>query len=516
MTPLSPIDWIVCLAYLALVAGLALGSMVGQRDNEDYFVGGRRMNWLAVGVSLFATSFSSISFLGLPQRGAYRDFSFYLTILLIPLLITPLLWFFFVPLYVRLRVSSGYEYLQRRFNVTVRRTGSLLYCGYALGWMGAMLYAIALTLSSVMRLNESQYYLTLVGLGVFATAYTAVGGLRAVVWTDVLQAITLGVAVLVILLLAVSGISGGWSGLWGLGAEHGRWTMIHLNANPLAAENFTAANSAYTAIAFSMFMYLPGYAVAQNMIQRYVCTGGLREARGVVVLSAVINAGLGFLFLLLGVALFAFFVQPGGLGMPLLEKEDQILPYFVSTHAAGTGLTGLMLAGLFAAAMSTIDSGINGVASVVVYDWLGGKNLSLMGSRSLTMGLGALVIVAALLAPLLGDNVIDIINTIAGTSLGALMAVFLLGMFAPRANAPGVMIGLAAAAASLIAVIAETDIPKWWYGAFTIFPTLLVGILASRFFAPPSADSLIGTVWTMRGSDKGQSRTEESGADDNQ
>ena len=131
--------------------------MRGQRDNEDYFVGGRRMNWLAVGISMFATSFSSISFLGLPQRGAFQDFSFYLTILLIPLLITPLLWFFFVPLYVRLRVSSGYAYLRLRFNPTVQRVGSLLYCGYALGWMGAMLYAIALTLKSVMDLNDTQY-----------------------------------------------------------------------------------------------------------------------------------------------------------------------------------------------------------------------------------------------------------------------------------------------------------------------------------------------------------------------
>ncbi|MCH5375486.1 MAG: hypothetical protein JJ992_16065 [Planctomycetes bacterium] len=279
MSRLSLMDWIVCFAYLAVVGGLALGSMRGQRNNEDYFVGGRRMNWLAVGVSMFATSFSSISFLGLPQRGAYQDFSFYLTILLIPLLITPLLWFFFVPLYVRLQVSSGYAYLRLRFNPSVQRIGSLLYCGYALGWMGAMLYAIALTLRSVMDLNETQYLATLIGLGVFATAYTAVGGLRAVIWTDVLQAVTLGAAVVVILLLAVSGIAGGWDALWSIGAQHHRWTMIHLARDPLAVENFTAGNSVYTAVAFSVFMYLPGYAVAQNMIQRYVCTGGLRQAQ---------------------------------------------------------------------------------------------------------------------------------------------------------------------------------------------------------------------------------------------
>lgn len=492
---LSLVDWIVCLAYLASVFALAVGSMRGQRNNEDYFVGGRRMNWWAVGISMFATSFSSISFLGLPQRGAYRDFSFYLTILLIPLLITPILWFFFVPLYVRLRISSGYAYLGLRFGPVVQRAGSLLYCGYALGWMGAMLYAIALTLKSVMQLSEPQYLATLIGLGVFATAYTAVGGLRAVVWTDVLQALTLGVAVVVVLLLAVSGIRDGWRGLWEIGGEHGRWTMFHLDARLLAAENFTSASSVYTAVAFSVFMYLPGYAVAQNMIQRYVCTGGLGQARGVVLLSGLINAGLGLLFLLVGVALFAYYAQAGGAGMPVLESEDQILPHFVSQQATGYGLLGLMLAGLFAAAMSTIDSGINGVASVVVYDWLGGADLSLRASRVLTVVLGALVIAAALAAPWLGNNVIDIINTIAGTLLGALLAVFLLGMFSRRSNGPGVLVGLAVGAACLVAVIVTTDIPKWWYGAFTVFPTLMAGAAASRWFAPPPPEALRETLW---------------------
>ncbi len=148
------------------------------------------------------------------------------------------MWFFFIPLYARLRVSSGYQYLRLRFGPWVQRVASLLYCGYALGWMGAMLYAIALTLQGVMDLSSTQYLWTLVGLGAFATAYTAVGGLRAVVWTDVLQAATLGGAVVVILLLAVSRIDGGWSGLWEIGSQEGRFRVFHMESNPLALENF--------------------------------------------------------------------------------------------------------------------------------------------------------------------------------------------------------------------------------------------------------------------------------------
>lgn len=501
MNQLSTIDWIVCLAYLTIVVGLAVWSMRGQEDNEDYFVGGRRMNWLAVGTSMFATSFSAISFLGLPQRGAYQDFSFFLVILGIPVIITPLLWYFFVPLYARLKVSSGYQYLRQRFGPSVQRVGSLLYCCYALGWMGAMLYAITVTVQGVMGLDSMQYYVTLVGLGAFATAYTAVGGIRAVIWTDVLQAVTLAGAIIIALLLAVGRIEGGWNGLWEIGNEHGRFTLFHLDANALATSNFTEPNSVFSAAAFVLFMYLPGYAVAQNMIQRYVCAGSMERGRAVVALSAAVNVGLGFLFMLVGVAVFAFYSQPGGEVLPALANQDQILPYFLSSEAAGTGLVGLLLAGLFAAAMSTIDSGINGVASVVVYDWLDGRQLPLRSSRALTVVLGGLVVLAALIVPGLGDNVIDIIMTVAGTMLGGLMAVFLLGMFAPRANSAGALLGLATGAVCLLLVITATSIPKWWYGAFTIFPTLLVGIIASRFFAPPDDEALSATLWHQAAND---------------
>ena len=157
MGRLNFVDWAICGGYLAVVFGLAIWSARSQRDNEDYFLGGRRMNWFVVGLSMFATSFSSISFLGLPQRGAYQDFSYYVTILFIPLVITPILWWLFVPLFVRLKVTSGYEDLQLRFSRSVRRIGSLFYCAYAIGWMGTLLYAIALTLQAVMDLSHAEY-----------------------------------------------------------------------------------------------------------------------------------------------------------------------------------------------------------------------------------------------------------------------------------------------------------------------------------------------------------------------
>jgi SSS family solute:Na+ symporter len=235
---LSLLDWIVCGGYFVLIAIVNLVRLkFRNRTEEDYFVGGRHMNWVAVGISMFATGFSSVSFLGLPQRGAYQDFSYYLTILLIPLLIAPILCMFFVPLFVNLRVSSGYEYLRLRYGVAVQRIGSLFYCCYAIGSMGAMLYAVSLTMKGVLNLTASQYLIMLIGLGLFTTIYTAAGGLGAVVWTDVFQSLTLGLAAVTVLYLAISGIAGGWSGFWEIGSQHNKFTIIHAELLAPTAES---------------------------------------------------------------------------------------------------------------------------------------------------------------------------------------------------------------------------------------------------------------------------------------
>jgi SSS family transporter len=498
MTRIGGWDATICVVYLGVVFLLAVISARGQQDNEDYFVGGRRMNWWVVGISMFATSFSSLSFLGLPQRGAYQDFSFYVTILCIPLVITPILWFLFIPLYTRLQVSSGYEYLGRRFGVAAQRIGSLLYCTYALLWMGIMLYAIAITLQVVLGLSDEGYRAALIGVGAFATIYTVLGGLKAVIWTDVLQAVVLGGSVLLVIALAISRIEGGWSSFYAVASAHEKFRLVQLELPPLAGANFSSPTSLYSAIAVGLFMYLPGYTVAQNMIQRYVCCGSRAAGRGVVLLSAGINTVLGFLFLLVGTALFVFYVQQGG-GLPVegveLRREDQILPYFVATELSGFGLVGLILAGLFAAAMSTIDSGVNGVSSVIVFDWLGGRQLPLRISRGLTAGLGLIVILAALYVDSREDNLIDVITAVAGTALGMLMSVYLLGMLVPRANMYGTLCGVVAGGVALSIAHWSVQVPVQWLGLFSMVPTFVAGWAASWLFAPPSAESLAGTLW---------------------
>lgn len=488
MSALGPIDWTVFVGYLAVIFGIGLWFARRQKDSEDYFVGGRRMNWLAVGMSLFAAGFSSVSFVALPREAAYQDYHFLITILFIPLVITPILWWIFVPLYIRLGVTSVYEYLEIRFHRGLRRTGTLLFAGYAIGWMGSMLYALGLILQAVTGLNDTQMAWTIVALGLFTVAFTALGGVKAVIWTDVLQSLTLGGSILLVLFLSLGRIDGGWNTVSALAREHNKFQMFDLTPDLARRDTF------YAACAFALFMYLPGYTVSQVTVQRYVATGSLARARRSLAINAVVVAATCSFFFLVGTTLFAFYHQPGAAGFPALPREDQILSYFVSTQFPRVGMVGLMLAGLFAAAMSSLDGGINSLTAVVAYDWLSGRSLSVGAGRLLSTVFGLAVIGAGLAAPYLGQHVIGIITMIAGTFLGLLLGVYLLGMFVPRANTPGAMAGLLAGVTCFLAVWTLTDVPHWWYGATTCFPSFFVGWMASYAFPPPPPATRVALV----------------------
>ena len=488
----NAIDWTIFFGYLGIIFAVGLWFARQQETNEDYFVGDRKMNWLAVGISLFATAFSSISFVAYPREAAYETFQFFIAILFIPLVITPILWWWFVPLYVRLGVISIYEYLEIRFHPVLRKLGTLLFAGYAIGWMGSMLYAVGLILQVVLGLSDAGLMWTLVGTGLFATFYTAIGGVKAVIWTDVLQTVVLGGGTIVVFLLALGQIDGGWEAVLAIGQAHNKFEMFNF------APELQSRGTFYAACAFGLFMYLPGYTASQVTGQRYVCMSSLAEARRALLLHALVVTFVVLMFFVLGVTLFAYYSQHDGL--PVLERQDQIMPLFVVNVLHGIGLVGLLVAGLFAAAMSTIDSGINSLTAVVVCDWLAGRKPGVGFSRMLCALFGVAIVAASLLAPYLGENVIGIITTVASTFLGLLLGIYLLGMFVRRANTGGAVLGLLAGISCFGTVLTMTDVPNWWYGLFTILPTFAVGWMASYLFPAPRSEQLRGLAYCQTSS----------------
>src|SRR5262245_34748060 len=193
MPSMGFLDWVICVAAVVLMVVQGWWVSGAQKTTDDYFVGGRQMGWLAVGLSMFAATFSPLSFVGLPREAAYDNYHLYLAILFIPLVVAPLAGWLFVPLYHRLQVTSAYEYLERRFDWRLRRAGSFLMGLYLLAWLGSMLYAVGLIVQIALGLDETARIMTMIILGAGTTAYTTLGGYKAAVWTNVLKSAFLAV-----------------------------------------------------------------------------------------------------------------------------------------------------------------------------------------------------------------------------------------------------------------------------------------------------------------------------------
>lgn len=494
MLRLSGIDWAVFGVHLAVVFLIGAYFARRQRTTDDYFIGGRRMRWWAVGTSIFATSFSSVSFVALPREGAFEDYHFLVAILFIPLVITPVLWYFFVPLFVRLKETSMYAYLETRFDRRIRKIGTLLFGGYAIGWMGTMLYAMGVIIQAVLGLSDAVFIWVVVGIGLFATVYTLVGGFEAVVWTDALQGVTLAACMIVVLMLALQKIEGGFAGVLEAGAANEKFDMFNM------AFDFSERRSFLTAAAYGLFLYLPGYTASQVMAQRYISMPSLADARRALVINAVVNPIVALLFIFTGTTLFAFYHQPGASGFPVLPNPDQLLPYFMSAELAVVGLTGLVVAGLFGAAMSSVDSGINSLAAVIVHDWLPNRVGDVRFSRVLSGVFGMCITLAALLMPYVGSFVIEMLTKVVGTFLGLLLALYLMGMFLSRSTSRGALAGLTAGGLAVVIAWNLEGIAHWWYGGIALAVTLIVATLTTFFpgGTVPVTDSQRGTASAPR------------------
>ncbi len=510
MATLSLLDWVICFGYLVIVFAMGLWFARGQHTNEDYFVGGRKMHWLPIGLSVFAGTFSSLSFVGLPREAAYDDYHLLLAILFIPFVVMPIVGWLFIPLFFRLGLISAYEYLDRRFSRPVRLLASALYTFYTIGWMGNLLLAVGVILQTVLQLTESQMAWMLVAIGLFATFYTAIGGVKAVVWTDAMQAFALGGGMLIVLICGVGQLDGGWNALWQVGSQHDKFAMFHMEYDITHILDSERIN-VFSACAFGFFVYLAGHAVAFTAVQRYVSMPDIKSARRALVVNGAMVAVVCLLFFMVGTMVFVYYQQAlppdavAGSGFPELARQDQLVPHFVMTVIPYPGLVGLLLAGLFAAAMSSIDSGINSLTATVVCDVLAGKQMPLRLSRILCILFGIAAIATSLVLQRWGGNVFDIIMTIAGTFLGLLLGIFLLGMFSTRANTAGAVIGLLGGSLTLFAA-SKFNVSHWWYGAFSSIPTIVIGYLASYSFAAPPENKLQGLTFSWTGSPRGVSK----------
>jgi SSS family solute:Na+ symporter len=470
-TLFSPLNFVVLFAYFAAMVAIGLRLAGKQRTTEDYFLAGRRMPWLAVAMSMFASLTSAVTYMGLPAL-AYKENVGLIVVCVVSPLVAPVLVRVFYPFYQRLRVTTSYEYVGRRFGRTARLATSGLFILARLGWLGTVIYAPALALSVVTGLPMWGAILL---MGAVATCYTTLGGISADIWTDVLQFILMIGGAVWIAVSLIHQVPDGISGIMTLARDTGRLDVFRWRG-------LFEMSAAIVAVSF-FFQLMQDYGTDQTTVQRLMTIPTLRGTTKAILFNAVTDFLTIGLLLFIGLGLFAFHTAHADL-LPDGIAGDRLLPYYI-IHAMPNGVSGLLIAAIFAAAMSSMDSGINSLSTVLVNDFirpfrrvLRGEAHDLKLARTLTLAFGAFGTGVAFFVSTF-DHIIEAYTTIISLFNGPILAMFLLGIFVPRARFAGWVAG---AAVSIPATLWLQYVVKahWiFYFPFSFLVAMGVGTLVS-------------------------------------
>ncbi|XP_019497331.1 PREDICTED: sodium/iodide cotransporter isoform X1 [Hipposideros armiger] len=438
---------------IGLWVGLAGG---GQRSAEDFFTGGRRLAALPVGLSLAASFMSAVQVLGVPSE-AYRYGLKFLWMCLGQLLNSLLTAAFYLPVFYRLGLTSTYQYLELRFSRTVRLCGTLQYLVATVLYTGIVIYAPALILNQVTGLD---IWASLLSTGAICTFYTTVGGMKAVIWTDVFQVVVMLAGFWVVLARGTM-IVGGPRQVLELAQNHSRINLMDFDLDPRSRYTF------WTFVVGGTLVWLSMYGVNQAQVQRYVACRTEKQAK----LALLINQ-LG-LFLIVssaagcGIVMFTVYMDCDPLLKGRISAPDQYMPLLVlDIFEDLPGVPGLFLACAYSGTLSTASTSINAMAAVTVEDLIKPRLPSLSPrrliiiSKGLSLIYGSACLTVAALSSLLGGGVLQGSFTVMGVLSGPLLGAFTLGMFLPACNTWGVLSGIAAGSAlSLWVAVGATLYP---------------------------------------------------------
>ena len=438
---IRPFGWVnltVLTTYLLLMLGIGVWFTFKNKTTEDFFRGGKQIPWWVAGCSIFATMLSSITYMAVPSKAFSQDWVYWIGSFMI-LAVAPVAIYVALPFFRGIDATSAYEYLERRFNRPVRLIGSGSFVLFHIFRMGVVLALAALALSSVTPLSASQCVLV---MGILAILYCTLGGIEAVVWTDTVQTFVLVGGALLCFAFAFWGSD---PGSFSTAVVARKLHMVNLDFGP---ESFTLM-ALWVVILGGFGQNVASYTSDQAVVQRYMTTSDSRMAARSIWFNGFFAIPASGLFFAVGTAFWMFYrTHPERLDA--LMATDRILAHFVSQELP-TGLAGLVVAGIFAAAQSTVSTSMNSGATAIETDFFPDNSVisdskRLWRARVLTLVLGGLGTLAGCLfvdpsIKSLWDEFIGIL----GMFLGVLAGLFALGATTRRANAGGSLIGAAAA-----------------------------------------------------------------------
>jgi len=470
------VNSIVLFAYFIVLIGVGYFVSKKQKNTNDYFKGGGRIPWWAAGLSLFGTALSAITFMAIPAKTYATNWSYFLFNMSI-FLVAPLIILLFIPFYRKLDVTSAYEYLEKRFSLIIRLLGSISFILFQIGRMGVILLLPSLALNVVTGMDV---YLCIVLMGIISLGYTLMGGIEAVIWTDVIQVVILLAGALAALFLMVGAIDGGFSSVYRIAVDNHKFNILDLR---LTLQEPTV----WVMLIGGLFTNLTMYGTDQTMVQRYLTTKSEKRARHSVWTNAWLSIPATILFFSIGTSLFVFYQQYPELNNSALANIDSIFPWYIASQLPN-GLSGLLIAGIFAAAMSSLSSSMNSAATAYSTDihfrfgW--GKKISeLRTARNATLIIGlAGTLFALFMATREVHSLWDEFNKILGLIIGSLGGLFLLGMITRRGNTSGAIIGIVTSMIVQVIVSHNGYVHLLLYSSTGFISCFIVGWIASLFF----------------------------------
>ena len=488
---MSMLDWMVVVVYA--IGMLVVGIYYARRTStaDEYLLGGRNMRSWMVGLSLFATLLSTLSYLAWPGEMIKHGPMILLGYTAYPFVFLVVGWFL-IPRLMQQRVTSAYEILEIRFGYSIRMLASLLFLSLRFLWMASIIYwTTSIVLIPASGLDERYTSVIAIALGLVTVIYTSLGGLRAVVLTDVIQTFVLfsgAIISLVLITSSLGGIAAWFPTEW---ADHWTAPRIWFDFDP--STRATLAN----AMLGTFCWYVCTAGADQMAIQRYLATQDVKAARKSLAISLLSDFTVVFFLGLMGLALLAFFsANPDRMadGQTIYANADKLFPRFVIVGLP-IGISGLVIAGLLAAAMSSLSSGVNSSAAVICEDLVrrsgrhdGGQQAHMRLARRISVVVGVAVVLLSSVIGLVQGNMLEVVYKVVNLFTAPLFYLFFMAIFTTKANTVGTWVGsiVGIATAVLIAFwkefTGEQGISFLWIIPSSLTVSVAVGMVASFLF----------------------------------
>ncbi|GHB86932.1 sodium:solute symporter family transporter [Persicitalea jodogahamensis] len=474
------LDYGVLVMYFLLMIFIGWWTSRHQHSTDDFFRGGEKIPGWATGLSIFGAKLSAITFIGIPAKTYAKDWTYFFLLMTI-VMVMPFVIKYFIPFYRRINATSAYEYLEKRFNYTTRFLGAVLYILLQLGRMGIVLLLPSIALSVVTGIDVVT---GIVIMSVVSIFYTVLGGIEAVIWTEVVQVIILlGGAILTLVLIPFL-LEGDWQSHYQTLKNYDKLTVFDFS--------FDWQSSTFWVVIIGGFsLNLIQYGADQTVVQRYLTTKDQKTAEDSLRLGAWLTVPSTIIFFAIGTLLYLYYQQQPGMVNIALDSQDTIYPWFI-VNELPVGIAGLVITAIFAAAMGALNGSVNCVATVFTNDLFRpfAPNLSektyLRTARWVTFLVGVFgMVVALLMAQMKAYSLWDQFNVILGLFTGSIGGVFMLGIFTTRANGTGVVAGLILSTVFQYWISQYTTLNLLMYAFTGLVSSLLFGYIFSLVFGAP-------------------------------